>query len=197
MIGFKRMILASQSPRRFSLLSAIVPHIEVRAAAIDESVPEGWNQERAAELLAQKKCKYLLSRFPDLQDQIILAADTIVISEGMILGKPAHEEQAEAMLAQLSGKVHQVITGVCIQYKDRQYIFSESTDVHFRTLRSDEIRHYIREYKPMDKAGAYGIQEWIGMVGIQKIDGDYYNVMGLPVFRVYEILSGLHPDTSL
>lgn len=154
---------------------------EIVIADVDETNPPGMAGELVPEHLAKKKAAAIETDYPD---SIIIAADTIVLLDGNILGKPKDAADAEHILSQLSGRVHRVVTGVCIQKGDKQHSFSTVTEVHFRKLSADQVKHYVANYKPFDKAGAYAIQEWIGMIGIEKIDGDYYNVMGLPIGEV-------------
>ena len=176
-----RIILASQSPRRKQLMEAAELAFEIVIADVDETNPPGMAGELVPEHLAKKKAAAIEK---DYTDAIIIAADTIVLLDGNILGKPKDAADAEYILSQLSGRVHRVVTGVCIQKGNKQHSFSTVTHVHFRTLTTEQIKHYVANYKPFDKAGAYAIQEWIGMIGIEKIDGDYYNVMGLPIGEV-------------
>lgn len=185
------IILASQSPRRKSLLSEIANDITVLAVDIDESIAPSWERKLAAQILAQKKSKEVISKHPSNYDKIIVAADTIVLLNDQILGKPCSHEDAKSMLHQLSDQTHQVITGVSVRYLDQEIVASEITSVTFRALIDEEIDYYVDHFRPMDKAGAYGIQEWIGMVGITRIEGDYYNVMGLPVQAVYDIIQNI------
>ena len=124
-------------------------------------------------------------------DEILLTADTVVVVDERVMGKPHGRDQAVAMLHSLSGKTHTVYTGVCLRSPDRDVLFTERTDVHFKTLSDGEIIHYVDTFKPFDKAGAYGIQEWIGMIGIDRIEGDFYNVMGLPVAHTYQVLCNM------
>ncbi len=176
-----KIILASQSPRRKQLMEAAEIAFEIVIADVDETNPPGMAGELVPEHLAKKKAAAIETDYPD---SIIIAADTIVLLDGNILGKPKDAADAEHILSQLSGRVHRVVTGVCIQKGDKQHSFSTVTEVHFRKLSAEQISHYVTNYKPFDKAGAYAIQEWIGMIGIEKIDGDYYNVMGLPIGEV-------------
>jgi septum formation protein len=180
-----KIILASGSPRRKQLLEAAEIPFEVMAADVDETNPPGMAGELVPEFLARKKAGAVKGL---AGDAIIIAADTIVLLDGEILGKPRDAEDAVTILAKLSGRTHKVVSGVCISRGDREVCFSTTTEVHFRELTEQQIRHYVASYKPFDKAGAYAIQEWIGMVGIKGIDGDYYNVMGLPIGEVVGIL---------
>ena len=136
-------------------------------------------------MLARRKAEALRD---ELTNELVLAADTVLVVDGDILNKPADEAEAFAMLSRLSGRMHQVITGVCLLSREKTVTLSDLTEVYFRSLSTDEINYYIRQYQPYDKAGAYGVQEWIGMVGIEKMIGSYFNVMGLPVHRVYAAL---------
>ncbi|MCB9047073.1 MAG: septum formation protein Maf [Chitinophagales bacterium] len=179
------IILASQSPRRKQLLELAEIDFDIQVADIDETPPEGMPGEDVPEHLARQKAAVISAKN---KNAIVIAADTIVLLDHEILSKPMNEEDAIAILTKLSGKVHQVISGVCIMRGDTVESFSETTAVHFRPLTEEQIRHYVTNYKPYDKAGAYAIQEWIGMVGIEKINGDYYNVMGLPVGLVVQRL---------
>ncbi len=136
-------------------------------------------------MLARRKAEAFR---PELTDEVVVAADTVVVIDGHILNKPQDEAEAIEMLSRLSGRMHEVITGVCILSKAKTVAFSDLTEVYFKPLSEEEIKFYVRQYKPFDKAGAYGAQEWMGMVGVEKIVGSYFNVMGLPVHKVYEAL---------
>ncbi len=186
----KRLVLASNSPRRKELLAGLDIPFEVRViSGIDESHPEGVDIYSIPEALAQRKAAAYKDNLAD--DEVILTADTVVILNDEILEKPSSLENAKEMLRQLSGKSHSVVTGVCIGTKeDLNYShFSVLTEVHFKELSDEEINYYVETYRPLDKAGAYGIQEWIGYVGVTGIDGSFYNVMGLPVQRIYPELT--------
>ncbi len=180
-----KIILASKSPRRQMLLTEAGIDFTVKPVDIIEDVQINLSVDEIAQHIAEQKAK----QFPYLKENVIvIAADTTVIINDTILGKPIDEEQARQMLSSLSGKSHHVTTGVCI--KDRYQIisFSDTTFVQFKTLTDKEIDYYIKNYKPYDKAGSYGIQEWIGMIGITRIEGSYFTVMGLPIHKVYEAL---------
>jgi len=180
-----RLILGSKSPRRQELLKSLGQHFEVRVKPVDESFPSELPVEDLAEFISRKKAE----AFNDLaDDELVITSDTVVVCEGKALAKAADTREASEMLQLLSGKTHQVITGVCLKTKNQTISFSETTDVHFDVLKPEEISHYIDNYQPFDKAGAYGIQEWIGMIGIKGIEGDYYNVMGLPLHKLYKEL---------
>lgn len=176
-----KIILASQSPRRKQLMEAAELDFEIMIADVDETNPPGMAGDLVPEFLARKKAAVIAEQQPDA---IIIAADTVVLLDHEILGKPTNEENAKEILAKLSGRIHTVVTGVCMQRGAQQHTFSTVTEVHFRRLSAEQIAHYVSHYKPYDKAGAYAIQEWIGMIGIEKINGDYYNVMGLPIGEV-------------
>tara|TARA_R110001592_G_scaffold276441_4_gene543547 strand:- start:1366 stop:1932 length:567 start_codon:yes stop_codon:yes gene_type:complete len=180
-----RLILASKSPRRQELLRSLEVDFEIRTKEVDESFPATIPVNEVAEYLAVKKSQAI----EDLKEnELVITSDTTVLNEGKILNKADNAEEAFEMIRSLSGKTHQVITGVCLRSSTKKVSFSETTKVTFRALEKAEIEHYIQNYKPFDKAGAYGIQEWIGMVGIEKIEGDFYNVMGLPLHRLYKQL---------
>ena len=182
-----KIILASNSPRRKELLSGIDIDYEIRTLPdIDESFPENIAQDEVAEYLAAKKAEAYL---PDLNDnELLITADTLVLLEDNILGKPADINEASLMLKALSGKTHRVITGVCLTTTAKTHRFSDTALVTFAEITSSEIEYYLQRYNPLDKAGAYGVQEWIGYVGVEKIEGSYFNVMGLPIHKVYRAL---------
>ena len=182
-----RIILASNSPRRKELLAGIGIDFEVRVLQdIDESYPADLPIQDTAEYISKKKAAAYREQLAD--DELVITADTIVVVDDEVMGKPADEQDASSMLHKLSGKTHQVITGVTLTTKERQQSFSVLTDVTFKQLSDEEIDYYITHYHPMDKAGAYGIQEWIGYIGVTGLNGSYFNVMGLPVQRIYEAL---------
>lgn len=182
----KSIILASQSPRRKQLLEWAEIDFEVVVSETDESFPSDLNSSEIAIHIATEKA--LAVQHKTNSNKIILAADTIVVLENEILGKPISKTQAIETLQKLSGKKHEVITGVCLISDNKRVVFAEKTYVEFNDLTLNEIEFYINKYKPFDKAGAYAIQEWIGVVGIKKIEGDFYNVMGLPINKVYKEL---------
>jgi septum formation protein len=182
-----RLILASQSPRRHYLLKELGLDFEILPTNVDESYPEGLLPEEIAVYLARMKAGgFDASRLHP--DEIVITADTIVSIGNEILGKPLNEGEAMEMLQKLSGKKHQVITAVCLKSKKKEKVFHVTSSVIFKTLKKEEIRYYIRNFQPFDKAGGYGIQEWIGYVGISGIEGSFFNVMGLPVKELYEEL---------
>jgi len=180
------LILASNSPRRHQILQMAGLNFEVRTLPVEETYPSETQVEDVARVLAQKKA----TAFAGLIDQeIVIGADTVVVLEEQLLGKPADLDEAREMLSLLSGKSHQVITGICLFSSDILDTFDDSTQVRFRELTASEIDYYVEKYQPLDKAGAYGIQEWIGMVGIEEIKGSFFNVVGLPVQKLYQKLS--------
>lgn len=181
------IILASNSPRRKELLGGIDIPFEIRVLdGIGESYPDSLPTKDIAGFISKKKADaYQQTMAPD---ELIITADTIVVLGQEVMGKPKDATEAHQMLQKLSGKTHQVITGVCLTTQERQVCFSVETDVTFKTLTDEEITYYIDHYRPFDKAGAYGIQEWIGHVGVTGLKGSYFNVMGLPVQRIYEAL---------
>ena len=179
-----KIVLASNSPRRRELLAGLGIDFEVRVLAdIDEEYPADLPAMDTAEYIARKKAAAYQESMAD--DELIITADTVVIVGDEVLGKPADAAEAREMLLKLSGRTHQVITGVCLTSRQRSVHISVRTDVTFKQLSEDEIAYYIKKYKPFDKAGAYGIQEWIGYIGCTGLNGSYYNVMGLPVQRIY------------
>ena len=185
-----RLLLASKSPRRRQLLGELGYPVEFVTLDVDEHVPSGTPAADTAELLARRKAEACPASMIHDGD-ILVAADTVVVLNNKVLGKPVDRDEALAMLRSLSGNCHAVYTGVCLRTATQTHSFTEKTDVHFRQLGDEELAYYVDNYRPYDKAGAYGIQEWIGMVGISRIEGCYYNVMGLPVARVYEALRQL------
>lgn len=183
----KKIILASQSPRRQQLMREVGLEFEVvTKEGIEEIFPQGLNKEEIAEFLANLKAKAFKNEID--KNTVLITADTIVWRKGKVLGKPKNKEEAFQMLSDLSGKKHWVITGVCIQTLEKKKIFHSKTKVKFAHLSSDEINHYISHYQPFDKAGAYGIQEWIGHIAVERIEGSYFNVMGLPIQKLYQKL---------
>ncbi len=177
------IILASQSPRRKQLLEWAELPFEIVVSNTDESYPDGLTPSEVAMHIAYQKAQVVQAGF---KDRLILAADTIVVCQNQIIGKPVDREEAIRHIELLSGKTHEVITGVAMLQGNKQIQFSETTCVRFHTLTPEQISFYVDRYQPYDKAGAYAIQEWIGVVGIHSIQGDFYNVMGLPVSRVVQ-----------
>ncbi len=185
-----RLILSSNSPRRRQLLAGLGLPFEVRVLPdIDESYPDDLAVDDIPVFIAREKAQAYL---PLIQpDELVITADTVVVLDNRILGKPADAQEATEMLRDLSGRTHRVITGVCITGKDVQRAFAVVSNVTFKQLEEKEITYYVEHYKPFDKAGAYGIQEWIGYIGVTGLQGSYFNVMGLPVQRIYEELKKL------
>lgn len=197
-----KIILASNSPRRRELLAGLDVNFEVKVLnGIDESYPDDLDAYQVAEFIARKKAEAYRSLLNEeessAEESLILTADTVVIApaadeqndqegKGIILGKPKTADDAVRMLKMLSGKTHHVVTGVCLTTKEEQRHFSVTTEVSFKELTDWEVNYYISHYRPFDKAGAYGIQEWIGYIGCTGLNGSYFNVMGLPVQRIYE-----------
>lgn len=182
------ILLASRSPRRRQLISQLDLPVQILDVDVDETITEPLSPQQTVEVLSARKaaaCAFLKLT----PRQVVVAADTVVAFEGSILGKPKGEEQARQMLQMLSGKTHEVYTGVSLLGTEAQRTFSECTSVTFRPLQSSEIDYYIQHYRPFDKAGSYGIQEWIGMVAVSRLEGCYYNVMGLPLAHLYQELS--------
>ena len=197
-----KIVLASNSPRRRELLTGLGLEYEVRTLpGLDESYPEGLPMEEIPQYISRKKATaYSLE-----PDELLITADTIVYLEGEVLGKPANEEEARHMLRKLSGKTHQVVTGVTLTFVDEEsrlkeqesiihHSFASVSQVTFAQLSEREIDFYVTHYHPLDKAGAYGIQEWIGYIGVTSIEGSYFNVMGLPVQRLYTEIKKLNLD---
>lgn len=184
--GYK-IILASNSPRRKELLAGLDVDFEVRVIkGIDESYPDSLPTTDIAEYISRKKANAYLRQLA--ADELLITADTIVVLGSEVMGKPHDEADACRMLRELSGQTHQVITGVTLATNVRQQSFSVVTDVTFKSFADEEIDYYVSHYKPFDKAGAYGIQEWLGYIGVTALRGSYFNVMGLPVQRIYEAL---------
>jgi septum formation protein len=183
-----KLILASNSPRRKELLAGLGVPFEVRVLQdIDEHYPENLPVNEVARYIAKEKADAY--RRIVAADELIITADTVVIVGDEILGKPMDEADAVRMLRLLSGRTHQVTTGVCLLTAEKERCFDVTTDVTFKTLTDEEIHYYVNRYRPFDKAGAYGIQEWIGYIGVTGLNGSYYNVMGLPVQRIYQELT--------
>lgn len=185
-----KIILASQSPRRKQLLEWAEVPFEIVVQETDERFPPGLEPDEVAVYIARNKA--LAIQQQRNSDEVILAADTIVVLGEAIIGKPVHREEAISILLALSGEKHRVITGVVIRKGEQEVFFADTTEVEFHDLSIEQIEFYVDKYKPFDKAGAYAIQEWIGVVGIKSVNGDFYNVMGLPVSRVVRELSKIN-----
>lgn len=181
------IILASNSPRRRELLSGLDLHYEVKVLPdIEESYPQNLPTEEIPLYIAAEKAAAYKSLMKD--NDLIITADTVVVLGSEVLGKPSDHDEARRMLRKLSGQTHQVITGVCLMTCNKERSFGVTTDVTFKELTDEEINYYVEKYQPLDKAGAYGIQEWIGYIGVTGLNGSYFNVMGLPVQRIYNEL---------
>ena len=189
--GYK-LILASQSPRRRELLKGLDVEFSTCTVDADESFPASLKGADAVQYICKAKAN---AYKPQLEENTIaITADTVVILDENIIGKPKSYEEAFSMIRSLSDRVHEVITAVCIFSKEKCVEFYSSTEVHFSEITNEEINYYIEKYKPFDKAGSYGVQEWIGYIGIEKIVGSYFNVMGLPVKRLYDELKSFTSD---
>lgn len=182
-----QLILASQSPRRKELLSNLGYNFSQRIKKVEESYPNNLKPEEVAEYLSKKKSEAYESDLAE--NEIVITADTVVILNKSILGKAKNKAEATKMLKQLSGKKHHVVSGVCLLKKGTRKAFSVTTTVYMKELSSEEIEYYVDNFQPFDKAGAYGIQEWIGYIGVEKIEGSFYNVMGLPLRELYTALN--------
>ena len=181
-----KIILASKSPRRQALIGELGIPFEVRLKEVDEIYPDDLNIYEVPEFLANLKSAPLKDELNS--GEVLLTSDTVVLFENSIIGKPKNENESFEMISALAGNMHEVVTGVSLTSTEKHISFSSLTKVYFSPLTDDEIWHYIKTFNPMDKAGSYGIQEWIGYIGVRKIEGCYYNVMGLPLHDVYAML---------
>jgi len=181
------VILGSGSPRRKELMDIIWPHYEIIVSSAEEIIPAGLENKKAPAYLAELKADDLISKMPN--DFLLITADTLVIHEGEILGKPKDREDAISMVTRLAGTEHDVVSGVCIVTKDQKQVFSDTTIVTVEPMSDEEVIYYVDNYEVMDKAGSYGIQDWIGVSKVSKLQGSYYTVMGLPVHKVYQTLT--------
>lgn len=182
-----KIILASNSPRRKELLSGLDIDYEVKTLPdVDESYPDTIKKTEVSLYIAKAKASAYKQLMHD--DTLLITADTVVVLNDTVYGKPRNEKEARQMLRELSGNTHIVATGVCITTKDKQRAFNVESEVRFAQLDENEIDYYVSRYKPMDKAGSYGIQEWIGYVAVEYIAGSYFNIMGLPIQRLYQEL---------
>lgn len=189
-----RFILASQSPRRQDLLKTVGLDFEVIVSSSDESYPETMPIQEVPAFIAKNKAiavANILAAKSLADNTCIIAADTVVVLDNMVMGKPVDRNDAIKSLTKLSGNTHEVITGVCLYHDNDFIVFSETTKVKFHKLTEQQIMYYVDQYKPYDKAGGYAIQEWIGLVGIDSIQGDFYNVMGLPVSKLMQKIKQL------
>ena len=188
----KKLILASKSPRRQDLLRGLGIDFEIVTKDVEEIYPDHLKREQVPIYLAELKAKAFEN---DIEENtIIITSDTTVLLDDDILNKPKDIEEAEQMLKRLSGRTHSVVTGVCLTSKDKQHSFYSETKVVFKTLDQEEISYYLKHFSPLDKAGSYGIQEWIGYIGIEKIEGCFFNVMGLPLNKLYKELEAFLND---
>lgn len=185
-LGNKKLILASQSPRRKELLKGLGFDFEIRTKETNEDFPQDLSPLEVAAFLSEKKAAAFANEIRP--EDLVLTSDTVVILDGKILGKPVDKVEAFDMLSGLSGKNHLVTTAITFLSIDKKITLSDTAKVHFKELSQQEIDFYISNFKPYDKAGAYGIQEWIGFVGVEKIEGSYFTVMGLPIHLVYDVL---------
>jgi len=192
-MNFPKIILASKSPRRQELLRLMDIEFRIVLKEVDESYPDTLTPEEVAVYIAEKKA-YAFDE--TVTDEIVLTADTIVCIDNQILGKPADPADAVKMLKMLSGRMHRVITGVCLLYEHQYHSFYDISEVYFGRLSDDEIGSYVDKYQPFDKAGSYGIQERIGLIGIERINGSYTNVVGLPTEKLYSELINLDRDLT-
>ena len=184
-----KIVLGSNSPRRRELVSGLdISYKVIALPDVDESYPDNLWKEEIPVYVAQLKAEAYQKMMSD--DTFLITADTIVWLNGQVYGKPRDEEEAIVMLRTLSGQTHEVITGVCLTTREKQQAFYAVSSVKFSVLEEDEIEYYVRKYKPYDKAGAYGVQEWIGYIGVESLSGSFYNVMGLPVRLLYKYLKG-------
>ena len=181
------ILLGSKSPRRRELLQMMrIPFNCIAIEGIEEKYPDGMTAENIPQYLSELKSDAYLKQLKS--NELIITADTLVILDGKVMGKPASSDEAVKMLLDLSGKTHKVVTGVTVATHDRRTSFTTSTDVTFARITEEEASYYVNSFNPLDKAGAYGIQEWIGGVAVEKINGSFYNVMGLPIHRLYQEL---------
>lgn len=183
-----KLILASQSPRRKELLKLAGFDFEIKIPDIDETIDDNWKTFESPEILARKKAASVFEQFHPGNETVVIAADTIVFLNGKIFNKPGNDAEALYMLQALSGTTHSVITGVCIRTAEHEESFSDETKVVFGNLLKEELEYYIKNHRPFDKAGGYGIQDWIGVRIVERVEGCFFNVMGLPVRRVADVL---------
>lgn len=181
-----KIVLGSKSPRRQELIKELGFPFEIRTKEIEENFPSSLDSTEVAPYLAKLKAQPLIETLT--VNELLLTSDTVVVHNNKVLGKPKNSEEAFNMLKNLSNNVHEVITGVHLESITMNKTFATTTKVHFSELSDEQIHFYINNYQPFDKAGSYGIQEWIGMIGVEKIEGCYYNVMGLPVHDVYKAI---------
>lgn len=194
-MAFNKLVLGSKSPRRQALVKELGYPVEIRIDEIEEIYPDYLEAQKVPEYLARLKAQPLINSLSE--GEVLITSDTVVLLDGNVVGKPKDRDDAFAMLQKLSGNQHLVVTGVALNSKEKEICFSTHTEVYFSELTEEEIEHYVDTYQPMDKAGSYGIQEWIGYIGVREIRGCYYNVMGLPLHDLYHKLKEFNPDHSL
>lgn len=186
MIQNKKIILASQSPRRQELLGKLDVEFDIQVMDLDETYPPEMDPYQVPEYLSRLKSDPFNGKVPE--DTVIITSDTVVINNNKIMGKPSDKTDALSMVLELGSKTHDVVTGVCLQFSDRKISFTNISKVEFESISEDEARYYVNKFVPTDKAGAYGIQEWVGQARIKGIQGCYYNIMGLPLNALYNAL---------
>ncbi|APG59432.1 Maf-like protein [Christiangramia salexigens] len=186
------IILASGSPRRHKFFEELEIPVTIDIRPVDEVYPDNLDKQDITDYLATLKARAFKNELKE--NQILITSDTIVYNDGAAMGKPSSHEEAVAMISSLSGKDHEVITSVCFSTQNNQRVLNYTTRVYFRELSNEEIEYYVTNYKPYDKAGGYAIQEWIGLIGIEKIEGSYFNVVGLPTHLVYKTLEEILAD---
>jgi septum formation protein len=179
------MILASKSPRRQEIMRISGLNFQVVVPEVDETYPINLAVHKIPQLLAERKAEYV---WETNNEELIVAADTIVVLKGNIIGKPVDTDDARRILSELSGNIHMVVSGVAVMTKLKKHTFHDVSRVHFNKLLDSEIEYYLKNFNPLDKAGGYGVQDWIGMVAIKKVEGSFYNVMGLPIHKLYQVL---------
>ncbi|MBK8580592.1 MAG: septum formation protein Maf [Flavobacteriales bacterium] len=189
-----RLVLASASPRRRQLLQGLGLPVEITSVDVDETPPAGMPAAEVAEFLARKKAMAWQGELAN--DQVLVTADTTVLLGELLLNKPVDAEDARRMLGLLAGKEHRVITGVCLRTGSATTSFSDTAKVRFASMSAEEIAYYVERHMPLDKAGAYGVQDWLGFTTVERIEGSFYTVMGLPMHRVYAALKGMAEGLS-
>ena len=182
----KKLILASASPRRQELIKGLDIPFETRVYEVEENYPSDLSNTDIPEYLARLKASVFENKMEN--DEVVITSDTIVLFNDQLLVKPKNKEEAHEMLRKLSGEMHLVLTSVCVTSLSKQVCITDESKVYFKKIEEEEINYYVENYNPYDKAGGYGIQDWLGFIAIEKIEGSYYNIMGLPTHRLYEVL---------
>ena len=182
----KKLILASASPRRQELIKGLDIPFETRVYEVEENYPSDLSNTDIPEYLARLKASVFENKM--VNDEVVITSDTIVLFNDQLLVKPKNKEEAHEMLRKLSGEMHLVLTSVCVTSLSKQVCITDESKVYFKKIEEEEINYYVENYNPYDKAGGYGIQDWLGFIAIEKIEGSYYNIMGLPTHRLYEVL---------